>query len=281
MIGGNGTRRSRTGLIVMNLDDRLTSLARLGFAARGLVYMLIGWFAIVAAQSGARPNDNRSALQSLADGGAGRLLLAVIALGLIGYAVWRFSEAWFDPERDGAAAKGLVKRGGKFVSGLVHLGLALFAANLALSRPTGGTGDAQADSGSAWLMALPGGVWLIGLVGLALLAGAAGNFLEASRARFAQHLSNGVPARNAVISAGRVGYAARGIVFLIIAWFALRAAMTANPAEAGGTGQALRALQDAAYGPLLLGVVAVGLLLFGLFGMIEARYREVKVVSPL
>lgn len=265
----------------MSSDDRLTLLARLGFAARGLVYMLVGWFAIVAARSGGRPDDNRSALQSLADGGAGQALLGLIALGLVGYALWRLSEAWFDPANHGSDAKGATKRGGFVVSGLVHLGLAIFAARLAFDKRGGETGDAGADAGSAWLMALPGGVWLVGFVGLLLLAGAAGNFAEAYRAKFAGHLRGDLPARATVVTAGRLGYAARGIVFLLVGWFAIRAALTENPEAAGGTGQALRALQDLSYGPLLLGIVAAGLLLFGVFGIVEARYREVKVVSPL
>ena len=265
----------------MTTDHRLTTLARLGFAARGLVYVLIGWFAVAAARSGGRPDDNRSALESLADNGAGQWLLGVIALGLVGYAIWRFSEAWFDPENLGSDGKGMTKRGGFVVSGLVHLGLALVAARLAFSQRGGGSGDAEADAGSAWLMTLPGGVWLVGAVGVMLLIAAAGNFMEAYRAKFAEHLRRDLLARTAVTTAGRLGYAARGVVFVLVGWFAIRAALTENPEAAGGTGQALRALQEQSYGPLLLGVVAAGLLLFGLFGIVEARYRQIAVTRPL
>ncbi|TRW16664.1 DUF1206 domain-containing protein [Glacieibacterium frigidum] len=266
----------------MTNDSRLTTLARLGFAARGLTYVLIGWFAIAAARSGGAPGDNRAALGSLADSAAGQWLLAVIALGLLGYALWRFSEAWFDPERHGSDAKGLAKRGGFAVSGLVHVGLALFAARLALDwGGGGGSGDAEADEGAAGLMALPGGVWLVGAVGLVLLASAAGNFAEAYKAGFAKYFRGDLPAREAVVGAGRLGYAARGVVFVLVGWFALQAALNHDPEAAGGTGQALRTLQDQPYGPLLLGIVAAGLLLFGVFGIVQARYRQVQVVSPL
>lgn len=272
----------RNGWAAMTSDTRLTTLARLGFAARGLVYVLMGWFAIAAARSGGAPGDNRSALGSLSDSTAGQALLAVIALGLLGYAVWRFSEAWFDPEDNGSDAKGMAKRGGYAVSGLVHLGLAFFAARLALDwGGGGGSGDAQADQGAAGLMALPGGVWLVGAVGLVLLVAAANNFVEAYKAKFARYLRSDLPARRTVVNAGRVGYAARGVVFVLVGWFALQAALNRDAEAAGGTGQALRTLQDQDYGPLLLGIVAAGLLLFGLFGIVQARYREVKVVSPL
>lgn len=262
-------------------EQRLTTLARLGFAARGLVYILIGWFAIDAARSGGAPQDNRAALQSLADGGLGQALLAVIALGLLGYAAWRLSEAIFDPERHGRDAKGAATRAGFAISGLVHVGLALFAARLAARSGGGSSGDAEADSGAAWLMSQPAGVWLLGLVGLLLLGGAAGNFVEAYKAKFARYLRSDAPARASVINAGRLGYAARGVVFALIGWFAIRAALAADPEQAGGTGQALRELQSQSYGPLLLGIVALGLLLFGVFSLVQARYRQLRVVTPL
>lgn len=265
----------------MTSDNRLTTLARLGFAARGLVYVLIGWFAIAAARSGGRPDDNRSALGSLADSDAGQWLLAVIALGLLGYAIWRFSEALFDPERHGSDAKAVAKRVGFAVSGLVHVGLALFAARLAMNWGGGASGDAEADRGSAQVLALPGGAWLLGAVGLVLIGAAFGNFAEAYRAKFARYLRSDLPARQAVVGAGRLGYAARGVVFVLVGWFAVQAALNDDPDAAGGTGQALRTLQDQPYGPLLLGIVAAGLLLFGLFGIVQARYRQLQVVRPL
>lgn len=260
-------------------QSNLTMLARLGFAARGLVYLLVGWFAIDAARHGGAPGDNRAALESLADGGLGRALLGVIAFGLIGYAIWRLSEAWFDPEDEGHDLKGTIARGGHAISGVVHIALAFVAARLALGE-RGGGGD-QASEGAAMLMAQPAGVWLVGLFGLLLLGGAAGNFLEAYRAKFARYMGGGEPAPGYVKLAGRIGYAARGVVFTMIAWFFVRAALAANPERAGGTGEALRELQSQDYGPLLLGIVALGLLLFGVFSLIEARYRQLRVVSPI
>lgn len=259
------------------MTDRLTLLARLGFAARGLVYLLVGWFALDAARSGGAPDDNRSVLRGLADGGAGQVLLAVIAAGLVGYAIWRLAAAVFDPEDNGKDAKGFTKRAALATSGLVHFGLAIVAARLALDFGGASSGDAEAEAGAKTLMQQPGGVWLVGLVGLVLIAAAAGNFVEAYRAKFAESLGGSVPARKAVTVAGRLGYAARGVVFALVGWFFIAAALDADPKAAGGTGQALRTLQAQDYGPALLGIVAVGLGLFGLFGLVEARYRQLRV----
>lgn len=260
-------------------EGKLTWLARLGFAARGLVYVLVGWFALDAARSGGTPGDNREALETLAGSDIGRLLLGLVALGLVGYALWRLTEAAFDPEGLGRDAKGVAKRAGFALSGIVHLGLALFAARLALAERAGQSGDTNAEQSSAMLMAQPGGVWLVGLVGVALLAGAAGNFLEAWRAEFARHMGGGEPAPGSVKLAGRIGYAARGVVFSLIGWLFIRAARAADPEQAGGTGEALRELQTSDSGPLLLGLVALGLLLFGVFSLIEARYRRLRVAT--
>lgn len=261
-------------------ESAATSVARLGFAARGLVYILVGWFAIDAARSGGAPSDNQAAMASLVDEPFGRILLAIIAIGLAGYAFWRLTEAAFDPERIGTTAKGSFRRAGNALSGITHVGLAFYAARLAMRERVSSQsapGDRSAEDWSAWLMEQPGGLWMVGLVGLALFAVAAAQAIKAYKGEFTHHLRGGVPAPDYVRTLGRLGYAARAIVFTLTGWFFIAAARTANPDEAGGLGQALRSLQAQEFGGLLLGVVAAGLLLFGVYSLVEARYRSIAV----
>lgn len=257
----------------------LTRLARLGFAARGLVYVLTGWFAIDAAQTGSRPGDNQAALASLADQPLGRVLLAIMAAGLAGYAVWRLAEAALDPEHRGQSAKGAFARAGYAVSGVVHVVLAFYAARLALrSRVEGGAspGDSSAQDWTAWLMQQPGGLLLVALVGAALLAVAFTQARAAYTTDFTRHLGSDTPLPRYVTMIGRAGYTARAIVFALVGWFFLSAALSGDAREAGGMGQALRTVQQQDYGPALLWVVALGLLLFGVFSFVEARFRRIK-----
>lgn len=266
----------------MARDNRFTSLARLGFAARGLVYILIGWFALDAALNGGRPIDNQGALGTMAEAPMGRALLALCAIGFAGYAFWRLTEAWRDPERRGRDMKGGFERVGYALSGFTHIGLAILAGRLALrDTPQGrGTpGDASAQGWSAWLLDQPGGVLLLVLVGLGFVAVAAAQAIKAYKARF-DELDGDVPAPDSVRWIGRFGYAARSIVFLLVGWFVISAALAHDADQAGGLGEALRQLRAQPQGALLMGVVAAGLTLFGLFSLIEARYRRIRVVRP-
>jgi hypothetical protein len=266
----------------MKTEDGLTLLARLGFAARGLVYLLVGWFAVDAAHTGARPTDNQAALASLVDEPLGRTLLMIIAAGLAGYALWRILEAALDPEHRGKTSKGAFERAAWALSGITHLLLAVYALRLALRhRMAGGNapGDASAQDWSAWLMAQPAGLVLVALVGAALFVVAAAQAIKAYRASFVRNLEGDVPAPRYVRTIGRVGYAARAVVFAMIGWFFVMAALHSDPSEAGGMGQALRRLQAQESGPIFLGIMALGLMLFGIYSLVEARFRRLKVAT--
>jgi hypothetical protein len=257
-------------------------LARLGFAARGLVYLLVGWFALDAARTGGTPTDNQAAMASLIDKPFGHALLGVIALGLAGYAFWRLTEALFDPERHGTDAKGLFKRLGFAISGVAHILLGWTAIRLALHQSTGGgsaPGDERAEDWTRWLLQQPAGALLIGAIGLILFAVAATQAVKSARCSFLKDLERGTPAPAYVRTFGRFGYAARAVVFVITGWFFVMAAWTSNAARAGGMGGALRELQSHEQGPVLLGIVAIGLFCFGLYSLVEARYRHVRVVT--
>lgn len=258
-------------------DVKATLLARLGFAARGLVYLLIGWFAIDAAFRGGDTADNQGAIASLADKSFGPLLLAVIAAGLAGYALWRLTEAAATRGND---AKALLKRGGEAMSGVAHLLLAWAAASLALNPRTGGDtspNDERARDWTAWLLDQPFGPVLVGAVAIGFFCGAGLQARKAWKADFADELGNDTPVPGYVCTAGRIGHAARGLVFAVTGLFFAAAAWRARASEAGGMADALGALQDQPGGKWLLAATGLGLALFGVYGLIEARYRRIRM----
>jgi hypothetical protein len=240
-------------------------LTRTGFAARGILYGLIGWLAL---KSG-RTEDGGGVLAWL-DSGGGRLLLAVMGIGFLFYAAWRLGEAWLDTSGHGSDAKGLAVRSGGAVSGLVHLGFGVTALLHAIGDDKGGSGGDSAQQGAETALGLPGGWLMLILVAAALAATGLFQIARAWKAGFMHSLAPPPAARQAVCWLGRAGYLARGIVFLVMALLLFRAGMEERSSEAGGIGQALDSLPSS-----LQMAVAAGFLLFGLFSLAEARYRRI------
>lgn len=242
----------------------MTTLTRIGFAARGIMYVLIGYLAI---RSG-RTEDGAGALAFL-DSGIGKPLLIVMALGFVAYGIWRLSEAFVDSEGHGSDAKGVAVRIGGAASGLIHLGLAFFA--LSLGMGGGSAGGDGTQQGAATALSFPGGQVALTVAAAALIATGLYQIVKAARADFLRHLDPKAAHAAWVEWLGRAGYAARGIVFILIGWFLWNAAREANAAEAGGIGEALESLPGG-----FQAAVAAGLLLFGLFSLVEARYRRIN-----
>jgi Domain of Unknown Function (DUF1206) len=243
----------------------LETFARLGFAARGVMYCLIGWIAL---RTGTRA-DGQAALDWLASGPGG-IVVALMAAGFAGYGVWRIIEAAIDSEGQGGDAKGIAVRIGGVISGLVHLALALYAMRLFWSDDGGLSGGASADMGAQTAMDLPGGTTLILLAAIAILGTGLYQFAKAYKLGFLKQMDRAVAGKDWLKWVGRAGYAARGVTFLMIGWLLLRVWQTENADAAGGIAQALDALPS----DLFL-IVALGLGLFGIFSFVEARYRRI------
>ena len=241
------------------------AVTRIGFAARGLVYGLIGYLALKSGRS-----EDASGIMDEMTGGGGRLLLAAMAAGFLAYAAWRLLDAWLDPERRGSGAKGLAQRVGAAGSGLVHLGFGVTAALHALGNRGGGGRDAS-EEGAATALGLPGGSAL--LVAAALLLAGIGlvQLGKAWTLSFMRRLGTSGAAHRWVCWLGRGGLAARGVIFLGMALLLWRAAQTHSSGAAGGLGDALQSMPAA-----LQTAVAAGLILFGLFSLAEARYRRIE-----
>jgi hypothetical protein len=252
----------------MNASARLTTLTRLGFAARGLLYLVVAWLIL---RTG-RTEDVSGALSYLGEGG-GRILLFVVAAGLVGYGLWRLSDAVLNIERHESDAKGLGKRAGSAASGIIHLFLAWQAVRLIRGTGAGGGSGGGAEQGAATALSLPGGTLLLLLGGLVLLGVGIFQLIKAAKGSFLKTLDNRVANEAWVKWSGRLGYAARGVVFLLSGYFLIRAGLAAQASEAGGMEEALSWLTS----PWDV-IVALGLAGFGLFSLVEARYRVIRDV---
>jgi len=252
-------------------------LARFGYAARGVVYALIGLLAIQAAFGGRGAIEQQAtpegALQRIAE--QSRLLLVLMVIGLIGYALWRFVQAVLDPENKGTDPKGLAKRGAMLASGIGYSALALMAARMVSGSRASESGD---QGTAASLMDKPFGRWLVILAGIAVIVSALYHIYEAYTKKFRKRLKleeMNPDEQRLATHTGQVGYAARGIAFLVSGWFLIKSGLQYDPNEARGLGGALETLASQSYGPWLLGLVALGLIAYGAYSFLEARYRKI------
>lgn len=248
-------------------------LARMGYAARGVVYVIVGIIAAQAARGKRGVTDQEGVFGEILSRPGGKFMLGLMAVGLLGYALWRFVEAGLDPEHDGAGKRALFA-----VSGVIHVGLALTAVRMAMGTSSGGGGNGAA-SWTAKVLDAPGGRFLVGIAALGVAAYGVVQLVQAYKAKLDKQLdlsplSPG--ARTWAIRAARAGLAARGVVFLVLGFFLLQAARQSDASETRGLGGALDALHDTAYGTWVLGLVALGLIGYGITQLLKARYRRIK-----
>ena len=260
----------------------IENLARVGYATKGAVYLLIGMLAGAAAvKAGGETTDPQGALATLVRQPFGILLSAAAAFGLAAYSAWRTAQGLLDAEGKGSEAKGIAVRIGYVGSGLIHAGLAWTAAKLALGWP-GESGSATRDA-TAWLMALPWGRWLVGAIGCGVVSFGLQQFHKSYSMKFRRRLELDQMSPRQEEFAGRsaqFGLAARGVVFVLIGGFFLSAAWSHDARETGGLGDALRTLETQAYGPALLGITAMGLVAYGLFMFVESKFHRIRKRRP-
>jgi len=253
-------------------------LARLGYATEGAMYTLIGLLAAgVAFGSGDHATGQRGALEIVAGSPFGGALVGLIAVGFLGYALWRGVQAIVDPDGEGTDVKALGKRTGYGVSALVYVGLAFSAVGVILGSAS--QGGRTPDDWTALLLSWPLGRVLVVCVGIAVVGLGLRELYQAYKARFLKYLEldeMGEKVRKWTERWGRLGIAARGLVFGMVGTFLIRAALERDPQEARGLGGALQTLAQQPLGPWLLGAVALGLIAYGLFMLSVARYRHIN-----
>lgn len=254
-------------------------LARLGYAAKGVVYLIIGGVAAQAAFSPAEQVEGtEGALHTILEQPFGRVLLGIVALGLAGFVVWRAVQAIVDPEHSGGGMKRAAGRIGFAISGVVYAALTLEAVRMI--RGSGGQGGGT-EHWTAVVMEKPFGRIAIGLAGVGIGAYGLYQLIKAFKSDLDKRLNlegSAVATRKRVVALARAGTAARGVVFAIIGWLVIKSALQYDPSEAQGLQGALVTLREAAYGPYLLGLVALGLMAYGISQLVKARYRVIRPV---
>lgn len=255
------------------------SLARFGYATKGVVYILIGVLAVLAAlDAGGQTTDTRGAFQEIYSQPFGQVLLGAVSLGLAAYAVWRVTQGVVDAEGKGKDLKGVSIRIGYVCSGLLHAGLAFSAARLVLGHRDGNSEQAH-KSRTAQVMQLPFGPLLVGLVGAGFIGFGLYQIYKGYKAKFRKRLEVGAMSKREdewATRFGQVGLAARGIVFSIIGYFLIYSALHYSPEAVRGLGGALQSLAGQPYGKALLGVVAAGLAIYGIYMLVEAKYHRIR-----
>jgi uncharacterized membrane protein len=249
-------------------------LARAGLTARGVIYILVGWVAVlVALGHSSREADQQGALQLLADKSYGLVSLWLLAIGFAGYALWRMSEAAFgvtgEPPSVGPRLKSLARA-------LIYAGLSYLTFTVIAGKARSQAGRQQDITASA-MQHVPGRI-LVGVVGLIIVACGITLVAEGARRKFMRYLQTARMSprmRRVVEVLGMTGTIVRGLVFALAGVLAIDAAVTHKASESGGIDKALLTLRGAPLGELLVMLAALGLVIFGVYGLCEARWRRV------
>lgn len=276
-----GDRRQPWHTVSMN-PSTLKQLARVGYAARGIVYAILGFVALSAAVSSKPVQGENAVWHTLLQQPFGKALLAMVGAGLLAYAIYRTVQAINDTEGRGSSTPGLLHRAGAMGSALANTVLGLAALGVAVPAAKKATGGGQGSSQSLTAEALsqPFGEWLVGFAGLLLMIVGLYQIALAWGKSFKDKLLLEQMSQTEELwatRAGTIGIAARGLVFLVTGALVVRAGFTESPGQAGSLEATLRTFE--ALGPWYLILVAVGLCAFAAYQLFLARYPDVHAAA--
>lgn len=260
----------------MAVNPWIEQLARFGYAVKGVVYLMVGLLAMPVLGIGSNAAGTSDPLRIIVTQPFGKILLTVVAVGLVSYAVWRFIQAFIDPEHQGKDAKRVVQRLIYALSGASYTVLALTAIQIVFGW--GSNNSSWRQDWTARLLAQPFGQWLVGIIGALVFGVGVSYMYRAYTAKFRERfqlLQMSITQIKWATRIGRFGIAARGIAFGIIGLLLIQAAVQSDPGEAKGLGGALQTLAQEPVGRWILGVVAVGLIAYAIHMLVLARYRRI------
>jgi hypothetical protein len=253
----------------------LALLARVGLIAYGVVHLLIGWLAVqIAWGPDGKSADSSGALHTLAEQPFGKFLLCCVAVGLVALILWQASEAIWGYHRL-EAAKRRRKQVTSWAQTFIYALLAFSAASMALGSGTSSS-KVQQDA-TTGVMAWPGGQVIVVLVGLAVIGFGATLVIKGVKRSFVDEIDTSpmsATARQGVLSLGQAGYIAKGIAMGVVGALLSYAAVTFEKHEAHGLDGALQTILAQPFGRFLLTAVALGFAAYGLFAIIQSRYRQ-------
>lgn len=258
-------------------DNRswLRLAARAGYGARGLVFLIIGYFAMRAAYATGRPMDTKDAIDTVAGSAFGTIALVILVASLFFFAVWRFLQVIFDIDDHGLGPKGLFVRAGLTVSLFAYGALALYAFGL-LTGIAGGSGGGGGGLISK-AYAAGYGVWVTYIVAAGMAAAGAAHLVKGITAGFLKYMD--IPADHAqwLCPVCRFGLIARGVTFFILAGLLFGGAVSYSDGDKPGLDTALSTMSNWTFGWVLLAITGVGLVAFGIYGFAEAVYRRIEI----
>jgi hypothetical protein len=252
-------------------NDAVRGLARGGYAASGVLHLLVGWLAVQLALG--RPTgqaDGGGAFQAIAQMPGGAVLLWAVAVGFAALALWQLVTAFLGTpgaEHDaGARAKSAAKA--------VLYGV-LAGTGVQYAQGTGGGGSSE-ESLTAQVMKMPAGPWLVGAVGLAIVGVGVYHVVKGVRKKFLRDLTGtgGRGVGPVVVRLGQAGYVAKGIALGVVGGLLVAAAVTTDSSQAGGLDEALRTMREQPFGTALLLVIGLGIAAFGLYSFARARFAR-------
>jgi hypothetical protein len=258
----------------------MEAMTRLGYGVRGLIYITMGLLAFnVALGKGGAPANQQGAIAAIGRQPAGLVLLWVVLLGLVSYSLWGVIRAVLDPLHKGNDLKGVLTRVGYLFSAASYALLILPTYGFITGAGRSAQNGAQTQQSLASIMSHPWGHWAIGVIGLAVIAVGLVQISQGIKSSFDKQFETYAMTAREVRWAnqlGRFGTATRGFILALVGGLLLLAAYQSNSSQAIGIDTALTALMRQPYGIWLLGIVAVGLMVFGVYSLLSAAWFRNK-----
>ncbi|MEO2061482.1 MAG: DUF1206 domain-containing protein [Christiangramia sp.] len=255
------------------MNSKIKKMARAGYVAKGVVYGVTGLLTFMAAfNMGGTKTGQKGVFKFLEDQPFGNAILILMAIGLVCYSGWRFYQSTKDPENIGSHDKGKIKRIGFFISGLIYLGYAVYAIITLINAGSSGGGKTFSFLSGNF------GIFVFVVIGLSLVGVCIFQIKKATSGKFLQKFNyksiTEEKRRKVIKNTGYLGIISRAVIFGVMAFVFLRAAYRSNTNDIKTTADAFSFLQDSAYGAWLMGLVAAGLVLYGIFMFMTAKYRR-------
>jgi len=257
------------------MANKITKIARTGYIAKGVIYTITGMLTFMAALNiGGEKAGKEEVLEFIEGQKLGSTLLILLAAGLLSYAVWRFTQAIFDPEgkKFNKKKKNKGQRFALFISGIAYVGLAGLAVIKAGSR------SSSSSLKHSKILTTEIGLWILAAVGLIFIGR---GFYQINRIfktdfkkKFDFASMHNEKRRKVIKNTAYMGMTSRAVIFLIIGYFAVKAAVNSNPSEIKNTSEAFSFIETSAFGSYLLGLVAIGFLGYAIYMFLSAKYRS-------